>query len=46
MFLGLGGGFLSGLLGLDRRTNYLRLAIAIIIAITGLRMWYQVVTEN
>ncbi|MBI4846956.1 MAG: sulfite exporter TauE/SafE family protein [Nitrospirae bacterium] len=27
-------------------TKYLRLAIAVIIAITGIRMWYQVVTGN
>jgi len=27
-------------------TKYLRLAVAVIIAITGLRMWYQVLTGH
>jgi len=27
-------------------TKYLRLAIAVIIAVTGLRMWYQIVTGH
>jgi hypothetical protein len=38
------GAQLGGNLSKKINTKYLRLAIAVIIAITGLRMWYQIVT--
>jgi uncharacterized membrane protein YfcA len=38
------GAQLGGNLSKKINTKYLRLAIAVIIAVTGLRMWYQIVT--
>lgn len=38
------GAQIGGRVSKKVNTGYLRLAIAVIIAITGLRMWYQVST--
>jgi uncharacterized membrane protein YfcA len=40
------GAQIGGNMSRKINTRYLRLAIAVIIAITGLRMWYQVMTGN
>ncbi|MHB8880194.1 MAG: sulfite exporter TauE/SafE family protein [Thermodesulfovibrionales bacterium] len=40
------GAQLGGRMSKKINTKYLRLAIAVIIAITGVRMWYQVVTGH
>lgn len=40
------GAQIGGKMSKKINTKYLRLAIAVIIAITGLRMWYQVLTGN
>jgi hypothetical protein len=40
------GAQIGGRISKKMDTRYLRLAIAVIIAITGLRMWYQVITGH
>jgi hypothetical protein len=40
------GAQLGGRLSKKTNTKYLRLAIAVIIALTGLRMWYQVLSGH
>lgn len=40
------GAQLGGRVSKKTSTKHLRLAIAIIIAITGLRMWYQILTGH
>lgn len=40
------GAQIGGNISKNVNTKYLRLAIAVIIAVTGVRMWYQVMTGN